>query len=66
VKCDRGRRNTTVLFRHEKRRDWETPELELERRGGEVCGSGVDVVILNSEVDSSEVCQLVKVRVGEW
>jgi len=66
VICDRGRRNTTVLFRHEKRWDWETPELELERRGGEVCGSGVDVVILNSEVDFSEVCQLVKVRVGEW
>lgn len=45
VKCDRGRRNTTVLFRHEKRPDWEAPKLELER-GGEVCGSGVDVVIL--------------------
>ena len=60
-----GRRNTTVLFRHEKRPGWEAPKLELER-GGEVCGSGVDVVILNSEVDFSEVCQLVKGRVGEW
>ncbi len=48
VKCDRGRRNTTVLSRHEKRPDWGARDLELEGGGGEVCGSGVDVVIFES------------------
>lgn len=68
MRCDGGRRNTSVLFRHGSAR---IGRGELERnlkRGVKFCGPGVDVV--NFMSDRSEECegceQSSVVKCGSW